>query len=52
MPPESGLSSPRIRRRIVDFPAPLAPRKILVCPVFSVKLMLRRMTFSSKASET
>ncbi len=39
-------------RRIVDLPAPLAPRKILVCPVFRVKLMSRRITLSSKASLT
>ena len=45
--PPSGLSRPRINRRIVDLPAPLAPRKILVCPVFSVKLTPLRMTFSS-----
>src|SRR5215471_11738140 len=45
--PESGFSSPSARRRIVDFPAPLAPRKILVCPVCSVKLTPRRITFSS-----
>ena len=30
-------------------PAPLAPRKIFVCPVCSVKLTSRRMTFSSNA---
>ena len=49
MRPASGFSSPSISRRIVDFPAPLAPRKILVCPVCSVKLTLRRITFSSNA---
>ena len=36
--PLSGFSSPRISFRIVDFPAPLAPRMIFVCPVISVKL--------------
>ena len=37
---------------MVDFPAPLAPRKIFVCPVCSVKLTSRRMTFSSNARWT
>ena len=32
MTPASGLSSPRISFRIVDFPAPLAPRMIFVSP--------------------
>jgi hypothetical protein len=50
--PSSGFSRPRISRRIVDFPAPLAPRKIFVCPVFSVKLISLRITFSSNASDT
>ena len=38
--------------RIVDFPAPLAPRMIFVWPVSSVKLTSFRMTFSSNASDT
>src|SRR3954453_6886949 len=50
--PPSGFSSPSVSRRIVDLPAPLAPRKILVCPVCSVKLTSRRITFSSKARLT
>ena len=50
--PPSGLSSPRISFRMVDFPEPLAPRMILVCPRSSVKLTSRRMTVSSKASDT
>ena len=52
MYPPSGFNSPRISRRIVDFPAPLAPRKIFVWPVFSVKLISSRITFSSNASVT
>ena len=36
-------------RRMVDFPAPLAPRNTLVCPVCSVKLTSFRITFSSNA---
>src|SRR5947207_5356503 len=52
MRPASGFSRPSARRRIVDFPAPLAPRKILVWPVWSVKLTCRRITFSSNARST
>ena len=52
MRPSSGFSSPSASRRMVDFPAPLAPRKIFVCPVCSVKLTSRRITFSSKARLT
>ena len=37
---------------MVDFPAPLAPRMIFVWPGSSVKLTSRRMTLSSKASDT
>ena len=33
-------------------PAPLAPRMILVWPLISVKLTSRRITLSSKASDT
>ena len=44
MTPASGLSRPRISFRIVDFPEPLAPRMIFVCPVSSVKLMFRSTT--------
>src|SRR5438874_10328015 len=36
----------------VDFPDPLAPRMIFVCPLMSVKLRSRRTTLSSKASCT
>src|SRR5438093_1386660 len=36
----------------VDFPEPLAPRMIFVCPLMSVKLRSRRTTLSSKASCT
>ncbi len=50
--PASGLSRPTISLRMVDFPAPLAPRKIFVWPLMSVKLTSRRMTFSSNASDT
>ena len=50
--PASGFRSPRISRRIVDFPAPLAPRKIFVCPAFSVNETLRRISLSSNASDT
>ena len=50
--PPSGFSSPSASRRIVDFPAPLAPRKIFVCPVCSVKLTSRRITFSSNERST
>src|SRR2546430_12713712 len=50
--PLSGLRSPTITLRIVDFPAPLAPRKIFVCPLISVKLTSRRITLSSNASDT
>src|SRR5690348_16087604 len=52
MTPESGLSRPRISFRIVDLPAPLAPRMSLVRPVISVKLTSRRITLSSNASDT
>ena len=52
MCPPSGFSSPRISRRIVDLPAPLAPRKILVWPVFNVKDTFRRISLSSNASDT
>ena len=37
--PASARSRPVMIFRIVDFPEPLAPRMILVCPVSSVKLM-------------
>jgi hypothetical protein len=47
--PGVGPQQPERQPRIVDFPAPLAPRKILVWPVCSVKLTSRRMTFSSNA---
>ncbi len=50
--PPSGLSNPRISFRIVDFPDPLAPRMIFVCPGSTEKLTSRRITFSSKASDT
>ena len=50
--PSSGFSNPRISFRIVDFPEPLAPRMIFVCPVSRVKLMFLRITFSSNASDT
>ena len=49
---EAGRSSPSARRRMVDLPAPLAPRKIFVWPVCSVKLTSRRITFSSNARLT
>jgi hypothetical protein len=52
MIPESGFSSPRISLRMVDLPAPLAPRMSLVRPVISVKLTSRRITLSSNASDT
>src|SRR2546425_717040 len=52
MMPLSGLRSPTINLRIVDFPAPLAPRKTFVWPLMSVKLTSRRITFSSNASDT
>ncbi|MNC86966.1 hypothetical protein D3C83_26570 [compost metagenome] len=52
MTPESGRSRPTMSLRIVDFPAPDAPRKILVWPVSSVKLTSRRITFSSNARLT
>ncbi len=35
--PESGFNRPSISFRIVDLPAPLAPRKILVCPARTSK---------------
>ena len=50
--PPSAFSRPRISFRIVDLPAPLAPRMILVWPLISVKLTSRRITLSSKASDT
>ena len=50
--PPSARSRPTMIFRIVDFPAPLAPRKIFVCPPISVKLTSFRITFSSKASDT
>src|SRR3954468_14570627 len=50
--PASGLSNPSISRRMVDLPAPLAPRNTLVWPVCSVKLTPRRITFSSNARLT
>ena len=35
---------------MVDFPEPLAPRMIFVCPAISVKLTSFSTTFSSNAS--
>src|SRR5215471_13428657 len=52
MRPESGLSKPSVKRRIVDLPAPLAPRKIFEWPGSSVKLTPRRITFSSNERVT
>jgi hypothetical protein len=49
MMPASGLSRPTISFRIVDLPAPDAPRMIFVCPLIKVKLTPRRITFSSNA---
>ena len=50
--PSSARSSPRMIFKVSDFPAPLAPRMILVCPASRVKLTSRRITLSSNASET
>ena len=43
MVPESGLSRPSISFKMVDFPAPLAPRKIFVCPARTSKVMSFRI---------
>jgi hypothetical protein len=50
--PPSGRSRPSSSLRMVDFPEPLAPRMIFVCPAGSVKLISLSTTFSSKASDT
>src|SRR5690606_14434652 len=50
--PRSGLSRPRMMRRTVDFPAPLAPRNTFRRPGRSVKLTSRSTTWSSNASQT
>ena len=50
--PESGRSNPRMSLSKIDFPAPLAPSRILMLPVGTRKLMSRRTTCSSKANDT
>jgi hypothetical protein len=50
--PASAFSRPVMILSDVDFPDPLAPRMILVCPFSSVKLTSRSTTFSSNASST
>src|SRR6184192_44888 len=50
--PASAFNSPTMILSAVDFPDPLAPRMIFVCPLMSVKLRSRRTTLSSKASCT
>ena len=52
MLPESGRSNPRISLSTTDFPAPLGPSRIRMLPLGTLKLTLRRMTWSSKAKET
>ena len=52
MVPESGFSRPSISFRMVDLPAPLAPRKILVCPARTENVTSLRITFSSNDRTT
>ncbi len=52
MVPESGLSRPSINFRMVDFPAPLAPRKIFVCPARTSNVTSFRITLSSNDRHT
>jgi len=50
--PPSALISPSRIFKVMDLPAPLAPRMIIVWPASSLKLTSLSTTFSSKASET
>src|SRR5262245_53872260 len=50
--PASGFNRPSSSFKVVDLPEPLAPSKSFVWPRYSVKLMSRRMTLSSNASDT
>jgi hypothetical protein len=44
--PAVGASNPRIKRMVVDLPAPLGPRKPVTIPGFTWKLRSSTATFS------